>query len=91
MGQHDEAPRFLRATLQTPSCAFSFGERLGLTRTGRYEPAENFGVVADLVFEGLVGAESPQQATRYPAYGSEVVLVHVGQVVDGEHGSRSFT
>ena len=91
MGQHDEAPRFLGSTLQTPSRTLGFGERLDLAGTRRYQPAEHLCLVADLVFEGFVGAEGPQQAARYPADGSEVVLVHVGQVVDGEHGCRSFT
>ncbi len=91
MGQHYEAPRFLGAALQAPSCALSFGVRLGLSGAGCDEPAEHFCLVPDLVFEGFVGAEGPQQAARYPAYGRKVVLVHVGQVVDGEDCCRSFT
>jgi hypothetical protein len=59
MGQDNEAPRFFGTSLQTPSCTFSFGERLGLAGTGRNEPAEHFCLVADLVFERFVGAKGP--------------------------------
>ena len=46
--------------------------------------------MADLVVERFVGAKRAEQPAGHPADGRQVALVQLGQIINSEHGHRSF-
>ena len=62
--------------------------QFGLARGRGEQPAQDLGLVAYLVLQGLVGPEGTEQPTGDAAYGGKLVLVEVRKGIGGENGRR---